>query len=553
MKSWTKRFFILKSDFCLYYYKDTSKGPLGTISLHDPKFMARTGEAADISWPKVSKTECRMSVITTLRTYFMYSDSSSEIEQWIDILTKAAAKARKSREGLGIGKWRSASTVTNEETEEKEDNSKTAAIVDTSLAEHKEDGPEELALAQGTASLPSDENQLDNTTGENMEAIYALASEATEDYNNSTTPVMEDTEYKPVSESEGKDEAESYEPEEIYETFEENNEIVSIETEEKKEMVFTGTEKLNALASAQPEEINESVPTELEEINESVPTELEETAEQTTELNSNIYDAVAFDEITSKEALANDIKADKERPPLPDKEERPPLPDKERPPLPDKDEHPPLPDKDEHPPLPDKDEHPPLPDKDEHPPLPDKDEHPPLPDKDERPLLPDKENNPPLPDKEERPPLPDKEERPPLLDKDERPPLPDKEERPLSDKEEVPEPPPRNLPPVPTRRESLRYIERPQYEAQSDLEEIKDNSPQLSARNNHQDPESPVHVNSSQIQNSPPLSSRKPPEHSEASTNSNMLSEQPVLVQPQHSRPVPRPRTNTNPSKIEKH
>ncbi len=92
IKTWNKRYFILKSDYCLYYYKDTSKGALGVISLRDPKFKVRQGEASDISWPRTANLQCTMAIITTHRTYYVYCDYSHEIEEWIRMLTKAREK-----------------------------------------------------------------------------------------------------------------------------------------------------------------------------------------------------------------------------------------------------------------------------------------------------------------------------------------------------------------------------------------------------------------------------------------------------------------------------
>ena len=99
VKSWNKRSFILKSDSHLYYYKGISRIPVGNISLHDPKFKVRKGEPTDIVWPKISKSDCRMAVVTTTRTYFMYTNYSHEIEEWLEVLSKAAVEANKDISG----------------------------------------------------------------------------------------------------------------------------------------------------------------------------------------------------------------------------------------------------------------------------------------------------------------------------------------------------------------------------------------------------------------------------------------------------------------------
>ena len=92
VKTWHKRYFVLKSDYCLYYYKDSSKQPLGTISLHDSNFDVRRGGDEDMVWPKQAKADCRMSIVTMPRTYFVYCDYSHEMEEWMKILIKSAKK-----------------------------------------------------------------------------------------------------------------------------------------------------------------------------------------------------------------------------------------------------------------------------------------------------------------------------------------------------------------------------------------------------------------------------------------------------------------------------
>ena len=91
-KSWNKRFFILKDDYCLYYYKDTSKGHLGAISLRDTKFKVRKGEASDVSWPKAADLVRCFVIVTNQRTYCMYSERQDETDDWIRMLQGARDK-----------------------------------------------------------------------------------------------------------------------------------------------------------------------------------------------------------------------------------------------------------------------------------------------------------------------------------------------------------------------------------------------------------------------------------------------------------------------------
>ena len=89
IKSWTKRWMILKSDYCLYYYKDANKGHLGAISLRDPKFKIRLGQRSDVSWPKHVNLTDTLALVTTPRTYFMYADSRKEADEWRKVLEDA--------------------------------------------------------------------------------------------------------------------------------------------------------------------------------------------------------------------------------------------------------------------------------------------------------------------------------------------------------------------------------------------------------------------------------------------------------------------------------
>ena len=89
VKSWNKRWLVLRSDYCLYYYKDTAKSHLGVISLRDPKFKVRAGEKTDCTWPKQCKPEARLALVTSPRTYFIYTDSESEAEDWKRVLSSA--------------------------------------------------------------------------------------------------------------------------------------------------------------------------------------------------------------------------------------------------------------------------------------------------------------------------------------------------------------------------------------------------------------------------------------------------------------------------------
>lgn len=151
VKTWNKRFFILKSDYCLYYYKDTSKGPLGSISLQDQHFKVRKGEPGDVSWPRQTKMDCTMAIVTSYRTYCFYSDYSHEIIEWIEMLTKAREK------------WRKKSL-----TESK-------SVSSSSIGHTEQQG--KMTLGDRVLGLPSEENMNHSKTDEvtSTEALYTFA------------------------------------------------------------------------------------------------------------------------------------------------------------------------------------------------------------------------------------------------------------------------------------------------------------------------------------------------------------------------------------------
>lgn len=80
---------VLRSDYCLYYYKDATKGHLGVISLRDTNFKIRGGQRSDVTWPKNVDLERTFALVTTPRVYFMYADSKAEAEEWKKVLEDA--------------------------------------------------------------------------------------------------------------------------------------------------------------------------------------------------------------------------------------------------------------------------------------------------------------------------------------------------------------------------------------------------------------------------------------------------------------------------------
>lgn len=90
VKSWTKRWMVLKKDNVLYYYKDPNKSPQGSIPLTDHMFLAKEGRERDLNWPKTVGIERTIVIRTSYRIYYMYADTQPEAAEWIERLQKTA-------------------------------------------------------------------------------------------------------------------------------------------------------------------------------------------------------------------------------------------------------------------------------------------------------------------------------------------------------------------------------------------------------------------------------------------------------------------------------
>lgn len=188
VKSWNRRWFVLKSDYCLYYYKDTAKGHLGAVSLRDPKFKARKGSASDIAWPRGVATGSTIAVVTTHRTYFMYGSGEQEADDWVRILNNTREKlleeANSANRLLSGSRSYSATTV-NDTSSSNGSKQRLSELIPLTVPE---DGPEltyeavydspEADLSQSGSSNGSP--NLDAKQGERhtstTDSIYDLAS-----------------------------------------------------------------------------------------------------------------------------------------------------------------------------------------------------------------------------------------------------------------------------------------------------------------------------------------------------------------------------------------
>ena len=177
VKSWTKRWMILKKDNILYYYKDPAKSPLGSISLANHMFLVKEGRERDLNWPKAVKIERTLVIRTSYRIYYMYADTQQEAAEWIKQLQnaadsipgkKVAKRAEPKPSGVPIANGKdhhpktssisslSASVDTVESIYDAANNPDS----DCSISTDEENGPEHNAYAVPPSGEPAEEDDI---------------------------------------------------------------------------------------------------------------------------------------------------------------------------------------------------------------------------------------------------------------------------------------------------------------------------------------------------------------------------------------------------------
>ena len=91
IKSWRKRFFTLRTNNVLYYYRDVSKDPQGEIDLKDESLNIRRGICEDVCWSKIP-LERTIVVETTNRKYYLFSETVMEAVSWLGMLRDVTSK-----------------------------------------------------------------------------------------------------------------------------------------------------------------------------------------------------------------------------------------------------------------------------------------------------------------------------------------------------------------------------------------------------------------------------------------------------------------------------
>ena len=91
IKSWRKRFFTLRANNVLYYYRDVNKDPQGEIDLKDHNLSIRPGVLEDGCWSKIP-LERTIVVETANRKYYLFSETVIEAVSWLEMLKDVTSK-----------------------------------------------------------------------------------------------------------------------------------------------------------------------------------------------------------------------------------------------------------------------------------------------------------------------------------------------------------------------------------------------------------------------------------------------------------------------------
>ncbi|XP_046374592.2 uncharacterized protein LOC124147843 isoform X1 [Haliotis rufescens] len=90
MKTWKKRFFVLRQDNCLYYYKNEQEQiPLGAVPLAGYSISR---------YIDTNKDFCFKADKYGARSYYFMTDSRDEMTQWVGKMTEASARSKKRKD-----------------------------------------------------------------------------------------------------------------------------------------------------------------------------------------------------------------------------------------------------------------------------------------------------------------------------------------------------------------------------------------------------------------------------------------------------------------------
>jgi hypothetical protein len=94
LKNWRRRWFVLKHDHCLYYYKtQTDKDPLGAILLHNYTITKA---------PEINRKHVFKATKYGQRTYYFQSDTDEDMNRWASAMSSAAMATAKADTWLDV-------------------------------------------------------------------------------------------------------------------------------------------------------------------------------------------------------------------------------------------------------------------------------------------------------------------------------------------------------------------------------------------------------------------------------------------------------------------
>eukprot|EP00730_Choanoeca_flexa_P005727 TRINITY_DN12006_c3_g1_i4.p3 TRINITY_DN12006_c3_g1~~TRINITY_DN12006_c3_g1_i4.p3 ORF type:complete len:220 (+),score=34.90 TRINITY_DN12006_c3_g1_i4:106-765(+) len=89
-KNWKRRWMVLDSHDKLTYYKtQQSSTPAGVIALSEVKDVVAASECGNV-WPEHIDKKCAFGLVTTTRTWLLYSDDIKEFENWMHYIQKGS-------------------------------------------------------------------------------------------------------------------------------------------------------------------------------------------------------------------------------------------------------------------------------------------------------------------------------------------------------------------------------------------------------------------------------------------------------------------------------
>ena len=86
IKNWRKRFFTLRANNILYYYRDINKDPQGGVDLNEEGVKVRYGVAEDTCYVGRVPLDRTVVIDTIGRKYYLYSETVGEAKKWLEVL-----------------------------------------------------------------------------------------------------------------------------------------------------------------------------------------------------------------------------------------------------------------------------------------------------------------------------------------------------------------------------------------------------------------------------------------------------------------------------------